>query len=125
MFQLPKRKRAKISEDESTIAPPPLQGDSESQESAVADMAASDAVDGGCDDSGKDVAEKKNEGQPILLTGGTLRKYQVEGYKWLQVILNLVVYRDSCPPVGSTTAVVDQNSTRFVHLVCIVQQLFS
>lgn len=82
MFQHPKRKRAKISKDQPTS---PLQGDAE-QESAVADAAVSDTVDGGHVDSGTDVAEKKNEGQPLLLTGGTLRKYQMEGYKWLQVI---------------------------------------
>ena len=81
MFQLPKRKRAKISEDQSVI---PLQSDSE-KESALVDTVASDTVDRGSVDSGNDVAEKKN-GQPLLLTGGTLRKYQMEGYKWLQVI---------------------------------------
>jgi len=31
----------------------------------------------------------------------------------------------SCAAVASTTAVVDLNFTRFVHLVCIVQLLFS
>ena len=47
-------------------------------------------------------------------------------YFWLTypgLILNLV-YKDSCPPVASTSAVVDRKCTRFVYLVCIVQQLF-
>ena len=29
---------------------------------------------------------EKNEEHPILFTGGTLREYQKEGYKWLRVI---------------------------------------
>jgi len=38
--------------------------------------------------------------------------------------LNLI-YKDSCPPVLSTTAVVEENFTRFIHLVGIVQRQFS
>jgi len=35
-----------------------------------------------------------------------------------------LIDKDKCPPVASTTAVVDGNFTRFIHLVGIVQQLF-
>lgn len=33
---------------------------------------------------------EKNDEHPVLFTGGSLRQYQKEGYKWLRVIVRLI-----------------------------------
>lgn len=36
---------------------------------------------------GQSEAEDKSCDQPLLLSGGALRPYQIEGFKWLKVLI--------------------------------------
>lgn len=84
MFLLVKpqpNKRARLSEDSGPV----VDSCSEATLNNASELQTVDCVTQNEGGDSESKTERKNGDQPILFTGGTLRKYQVEGYKWLQV----------------------------------------
>lgn len=74
-------KRARLSEDSGPVV-------DSCGEATLSNASEPQTVDCAMKNEGDDSelkTERINSDQPILFTGGTLRKYQIEGYKWLQV----------------------------------------